>query len=831
MERDVQEEMGRIGEIERLNREVERLHHELAHEKRLRALAESASHSPSITSSDVQLKLLADSLPMGMLYQLVIEPDGNWRFIYVSKGVEHIHGVTVEEVYADPFLLYRQIHEEDLPVLIELEQEAILYNRFFNTEIRFHKPDGSIGWVYLTSTPRAYSNGATIWDGIEIDITERKRSSEVFHQQSDEVRWLMKSMANAFVAWGMLFDESGNVADIRFDYFNDAYEKVSKLSLTEVQGKTVRNVWPDTEESWYQTYGEVAISGVSKYFEMFHAPTNGLYACTAYRPGTSRERVCCVFEDITERKKAAEALRDSKAFLDAVIEQSPHSMYVANEKGVMIWMNQACRDLFHVTDEQLIGKYCFLEDNIVAEQGLLPLVKEVYENKKTVHFTLDYDSSKLDTISIAKPSHLILEITIAPVLDSQNRVTHAIVQHLDITERRNAEHEHAKLQEQLQQAMKMEAIGRLAGGIAHDFNNLLTAIIGNVEMAQLQINASSPLYQSLEEIGKAAESAASLTRQLLAFSRKQIIEPQVLNLNELISNLRKMLARLIGEDVILETILAKQLGSIKIDPGQFEQVIVNLAVNARDSMPNGGRLQIETANIELDQDYCDHHAGTQPGAYVLLAVSDTGHGMSPEIKARIFEPFFTTKPKGHGTGLGLATIFGAVKQAGGSIEVYSEVNMGATFKIYLPRIDEAPEHLLKDKNDRLPHQGHETVLLVEDEDSVRQMAVKLLNRLGYHVMYAANGAEALELVGHYHEPIDLLMTDVVMPGINGRELAEKLVLLHPEMKVLYASGYTENVIVHHGVVDSSLNFIGKPYNLGTLSRKIRMVLDGGNAAT
>ena len=328
---------------------------------------------------------------------------------------------------------------------------------------------------------------------------------------------------------------------------------------------------------------------------------------------------------------------------------------------------------------------------------------------------------------------------------------------------------------------------------------------------------------------RAAESASSLTRQLLAFSRKQLIEPRVLDLNELTASLHKMLVRLIGENIELKTVQSKKLGATKIDPGQFEQILVNLAVNARDAMPDGGKLVIETANVELDEEYCRVHSYAQVGSYVLLAVSDTGCGIPEDVKSHLFEPFFTTKPKGHGTGLGLATIYGAVRQAGGFVEVYSEVGKGTAFKIYLPRVAEKPEKLNQELHALEVQGGSETVLLVEDEKIVRDLALRILKRLGYHVIHASDGGKAFMLAESYTERIDLLMTDVVMPGMNGRQLAERLSKIHPEMKVLYTSGYTENAIAHHGIIDEGLNFIGKPYALQVLAPKIRDVLDKGGS--
>jgi PAS domain S-box-containing protein len=394
-----------------------------------------------------------------------------------------------------------------------------------------------------------------------------------------------------------------------------------------------------------------------------------------------------------------------------------------------------------------------------------------------------------------------------------------------ITDRKRAEAEKEKMQAQLQQAMKMEAVGRLAGGIAHDFNNLLTAIIGNVSMAQAKLSTDDPVTGVLIEANKAADRAAALTQQLLAFSRKQIIEPKVLNLNDLIADLNAMLVRLIREDIKIRILPGEDLRSVKVDMGQFQQVLVNLVVNARDAMPGGGKIVIETSNAELDDGYCSMHPYVKPGRFVMVAVSDTGHGMSEEVKAHIFEPFFTTKAKGSGTGLGLATTYGAVKQAGGSIEVYSEVGMGTTLRIYLPRVEGEASKLVRDDQPQKILGGTETVLLVEDEDIVRNMCVRVLDEFGYRVLQASNGKEAIVLSKGHGGRIDLLITDVVMPGMNGSELATQLIPHRPEMKVLFTSGYTEDVIVHHGVLDDDVSFLGKPYSPSALAKKIREVLD------
>jgi two-component system, cell cycle sensor histidine kinase and response regulator CckA len=390
---------------------------------------------------------------------------------------------------------------------------------------------------------------------------------------------------------------------------------------------------------------------------------------------------------------------------------------------------------------------------------------------------------------------------------------------LDITDRK-------ELEERFRQAQKMEAVGRLAGGIAHDFNNLLMVIQGYADLLAERLPAGDPARRSAEQIQMASQRAASLTQQLLAFSRKQILAPKVLSVHTVVSDMEKILRRLIGEDIHLETSSEKDLGLVKADRSQIEQVILNLAVNARDAMPGGGRLTIETANVELDASFARDPQVLAPGNYVMLSVTDSGTGMDTDTQAHIFEPFFTTKEKGKGTGLGLATVYGIVKQSGGYVWVYSEPGLGATFKIYLPRIAEGAGAA-----DREPSEGRtlargssETVLLVEDERGVRELAREYLETSGYRVIEAEDGHTALELAGMHAGPIDVLLTDVVMPGIGGRELAQRVTQIRPAIKVLYMTGYTDHAIVHHGILESGAVLLQKPFTLATLASKLHEIL-------
>ena len=382
-------------------------------------------------------------------------------------------------------------------------------------------------------------------------------------------------------------------------------------------------------------------------------------------------------------------------------------------------------------------------------------------------------------------------------------------------------------EEQLRQVQKIEAMGRLAAGVAHDFNNILTAITGHSELLLRQLDADDPRRKNAEQIEKVAYLAAGLTRQLLIFSRKQVIEPRVLDLNAVILDIKKMLRRLIGEDIEFCTLLDPAAGHIKADPGQIEQVIMNLAVNARDAMPNGGKLTVTTANITPDKNHLKNFPDMDAGDYVMLAIADTGTGMSEEVKAHLFEPFFTTKPSGKGTGLGLATCFGIVKQNTGHINVQSELGSGTTFKIYFPQVLSAIEPLRVRNLPTGVAGGNETVLLVEDEPVVRELAVATLREKGYTVVEAVNGEEGLRLARQHDGKIDLVLTDVVMPVMGGKEMADALRTSHPDTKVLFTSGYTEDALGHHGVLRPGILFLPKPYLTATLARKVREVLDEG----
>jgi PAS domain S-box-containing protein len=420
--------------------------------------------------------------------------------------------------------------------------------------------------------------------------------------------------------------------------------------------------------------------------------------------------------------------------------------------------------------------------------------------------------------------NLIFETHVQPLHSSEGELLGVIGVALDITDRKH-------LADQLRQSAKMQAVGELAGGVAHDFNNLLMVVKGHAEMltdrfAQIPTEVSAPVRHNVEQIQQAAERAAALTRQLLAFSRMQVLQPRVLDLNNAVAGMIQMVSRVIGENIELAFLPGGNLGAVKADPTQMEQVVLNLVVNARDAMPDGGRLTIETSNVELDRDYAAHHAVVEPGPYVMLTVSDTGTGMDDATQARIFEPFFTTKEQGRGTGLGLATVYGVVKQSGGYIWVYSEIGHGTTFKVYLPQVRSEAEKAAVEKVPSGAARGNETILFVEDEESVRELVCEYLQARGYKILEASDGLQAIDLAAKHDGKIQLLITDVVMPRLSGRELATRLAAKRPNLKVLYISGYTDDSIFRHGVLEGGMAFLQKPFNLKAIAQKVREVLDG-----
>jgi len=520
------------------------------------------------------------------------------------------------------------------------------------------------------------------------------------------------------------------------------------------------------------------------------------------------------FEATREMERALESLARREGRFRSLIENAQDVITILDARGTIGYMSPAAESILGRPPEEFVGKsvFDFLHpDDTAVAHAAIGRVMENPESVRTWLIRLRHANGSWRTMEVIGK---LLAGEGSPQIVANSR---------DVTE------SHA-LEEQLRQSQKMEAVGRLAGGIAHDFNNLLTVIGGYGELLLTSIPRGHPNREPLEAIVAAGERAASLTRQLLAFSRKQVLVPEVLDLNAIVARMDKMLGRLIGEDVNLFTKLDPSAGNVRADPSQLEQVIMNLAVNARDAMPRGGKLTIETANAELGEAYAQRHAAVATGPHVMLAVSDTGVGMDAETQGRIFEPFFTTKERGKGTGLGLSTVFGIVKQSGGSIWVYSEPGKGSTFKIYLPRVEEAPMPRETPSGINPSIQGTETILLVEDEASIRTLARKVLESAGHRVVEAKSGPDALELVRGSGDPIHLLLTDLVMPEMAGTELASRLLESRPELRILYMSGYTDDAVVRHGLLDHRHHFLPKPFTPSVLAAKVREVLDAPREA-
>jgi PAS domain S-box-containing protein len=541
----------------------------------------------------------------------------------------------------------------------------------------------------------------------------------------------------------------------------------------------------------------------------------GFLNVVAPEPGRFAETDARLAEGVARQIEVALTrigVEQSRRQLAAAIEQSAESVIITDADANIVYVNPAFEAITGYSRAEALG-----QNPRFLHSGRQDA--EFYRQMWSVLTAGQVWRGRM--VNRRKDGSLYTEdATISPVRDERGTVVNYVGVKRDITRE-------LALEEQFLRAQKMEAVGRLTAGIAHDFNNLLTAINGFAELLAIALPTDHPAHHMAVKIQGAGKRAADLVSQLLAFSRKQMIQPQVLDLNEVVSSMDAMLQRIIGEDIELVSSPGSGLWPVSVDRTQIEQVIVNLAVNARDAMPHGGRLTIETGNVTLDSAYVARHLGAEVGDHVMLAITDTGIGMSAEVQARIFEPYFTTKEAGKGTGLGLAAVYGIVKQNRGNIWVYSEEGQGSTFKIYLPRVAQAAA-----QSSRPPAQtynvptGNETILLAEDSDVVRDLAVNVLRRQGYHVIEARDGSHALQAAADHDGPIHLLITDVVMPGMSGRALADRLLEQHPTMKVLFMSGYTENAIVHHGVLDPGMALLEKPFTPPALARRVRRILDG-----
>jgi len=598
-----------------------------------------------------------------------------------------------------------------------------------------------------------------------------------------------------------------------------SYEKVVGYSPEELQASSAfEQIHPDDRERVKSAAEDARRSGIGKTLEYRLRHKNGNWlvlestSSVTHDANGEPEKLVIVNRNITERKRAEEALRRSEADFRSVVEDAPYGIYRASITGRFLQVNPALQKMLgYELEGELLRRD--LATDIFRHTGEYKRLSEILSRTEEIK-DMEMEWKKQDDTPIT------VRCSGRRVNDENGVAAYFEVFAEDVTEKR-------VLERQLRTAQKMEAIGRLSGGIAHDFNNHLGVIIGYSRVLKRQLGENNVLCEHALEIEKAGQRAASLTKQLLAFSRQQVLTPAVLSLNTLAADMEKMLPRLLGEDIEVSLILDPGLGNVKADQGQIEQVIMNLAVNARDAMPAGGKLKIQTANVVLDQMYTRSHPGSKAGDYVMLAVTDTGTGMEAGTLTHMFEPFFTTKERGKGTGLGLATVYGIVKQSNGYISVESSPGKGSSFQIYLPR-DEGQPAAEEQKTDLAENlRGSESILLAEDSESLRKLAQSNLESVGFHVLSASSGEEALEVAVRHGSTFDLLLTDVVMPGMNGRLLAEQLLPRQPGMKVLYMSGYTDSFIAGHGVLEPGTNLLHKPFTEEVLIRKVREVLDGG----
>jgi two-component system, cell cycle sensor histidine kinase and response regulator CckA len=729
-------------------------------------------------------------------------------FKRLNPAWEKALGFTIEELLSKPCLAI--VHREDRERTDAAWKELAARAQTLAFENRCLTKAGYYRWISWVAT--SLPDRGLVYASV-CDITDQKRrETEDSHLAS-----LVKSSADAIV---------GTTLEGIIISWNAGAERVTGYADKEMKGRPFSSLLPsgqckEMEEilarirrgervAQYDTHW-VKKGGEAVQISMNVSPIRDAAGEIA---GAST-----IANDISERKQAGEQLRHER-FANALLESVQVGIVACDERGVLTLFNQVARSWHGLPAEPLPAEKWAEHYGWCLPHGRIPLKKEEVPLFRALEGERVSDVEMMIVPKQGEPRTVLASGR--PILDSEGNKLGAVAAMIDITERKC-------LEQQFRHSQKMEAVGRLAGGVAHDFNNLLTIITGYGQMLQRSLEPGSSLRAYAEEVLKSGERAASLTRQLLAFSRRQDFSPRGLDLNTLVGNTENMLHRLIGEDIELVTVLPAGLGMVRGDHGQIEQVIFNLAVNARDAMPNGGHLTLETANVELDESFAHGHIPSKLGPYVMLAVTDTGCGMDAPTQAHIFEPFFTTKEPGKGTGLGLATVYGIVKQHGGNIWVYSELAQGTTFKIYLPRIDMGAAKVEERGVASRELRGSETILVAEDDQAVRSLVVRLLRSMGYWVLEASRVDEAQMVCLRHKGPVHLLLTDVVMPQMSGRDLLEHIKPLRPDIRVLFTSGYTEEAL-RRGELERDAAFLPKPFTEEALARKVRDVLDEGKEA-
>jgi len=818
--------------------------------ERKRAEDEQARLNSQIREHTDRLKTIVATVP-GVVFEVGGSPgSAENRTNFVSEYIGPMLGYTVSEWLAAPGFWLSIVHPDDRE---RVRQAAVLEfteGRNGSHEFRWIRKDGRIVWVQAHTIVVRNEDGKVAGvRGVVTDITERKRVEEMQARRETQalfraevgaalavsqapLRVTLAACAEAMVkhlhaafarVWTLNREE--DVLELQasagiYTHIDGGHSRVpvGKFKIGKIAQERAPHITNDVQNDprvgdheWarqqkmiafagYPLLVEDRLLGVMAMFSREQLPEDTLDAMAS---------VADVISQGIERKRAEHELRNSEERYRDLVENAHDIIYSHDLQGHYTSMNKAGMLITGYNLEEALA--LDLTKTVAPEyqEQARDMLRRKLAGESLTAYEMEIVAKDGHRITVEANTKLVYQDGVPVGVQGIAR---------DVTRRK-------QLEEQLRQSQKMEAIGQLAGGVAHDFNNLLTAINGYSGLALQRIDEHHPLRSYLEEIKKAGDRAANLTRQLLAFGRKQILQPLPINLNDVVTDMTKLLRRLIGEDVEFTAKLNPALKKIKADPGQIEQVLVNLVVNARDAMPQGGNLTIETAAVELDREYALQHVGVSAGHYTMLAVSDTGTGMDEITKARIFDPFFTTKEKGKGTGLGLSTVYGIVKQSGGNILVYSEPGHGTTFKVYLPQLQTEPQKIEAVMPEIVMPGGSETILLVEDEDVVRGLAVKILEQSGYRVLSASRGEDAIHLALKQADEIDLLLTDVVMPETSGKEVADRLRELRPGLRVVFMSGYTDEAIVHHGVLDSNVEFIQKPFTPNALVRKVREVLD------
>ena len=645
------------------------------------------------------------------------------------------------------------------------------------------------------------------------DVTGRKRAEDALRKSEEKFRDLVEDINDIFFT----LDKEG-----RFTYISPAVQAVLGYSPEEFMARPLgKYIYPEDRPSLIAAFHNV-LSGAQRpnEYRVFKKSGEICWIRSSSKPIVVNgvlTGIKGIATDITEQKLAQESLRQSEETHRALVQGMPDIVMRFDRAGRHLFVSDNVHGMSDLRAAQFIGKtHRELGFPETLCQSWEEAIQRLFDGGAAfeTEFTLE-----------GKKGLIIFNSRLVPEYDGQGLVTSVLSISRDITAHKQAETEKIKLEGQLQQAQKMESVGRLAGGVAHDFNNMLGIILGHAELAMDRMDPAQPLFADLMEIRKAAERSANLTQQLLAFARKQTVSPKIIDLNETVEGMLKMLRRLIGEDIDLAWLPGAGMWPIKMDVSQIDQIMVNLCVNARDAITDVGRITIETGNRRLDEAFCANQEGLAPGEYALLSVSDNGCGMGKDILDKLFEPFFTTKEIGKGTGLGLATVFGIIKQNNGFINVYSELNHGTTFNIYLPRYVGKTRQMQAEAMAAPIAQGHETILIAEDDSAILEITTIMLEQQGYRVLSANTPGEAIRLAREYADQIHLLVTDVVMPEMNGRDLAKNLLSLYPRMKRLFMSGYTADVIAHHGVLDPGVYFIQKPFRKKDLAAKVREALD------